>query len=56
MIDLIGVGTACDLLRIMIIHDEGGLYLDMDFYIEEWDHQLNYYFDFYGFRDKEFNV
>ncbi|CDW78564.1 UNKNOWN [Stylonychia lemnae] len=56
MIDGIGVGVACDILRMLINYDEGGLYLDMDFYIEEWDANLNYYFDFFGFRDREFDV
>lgn len=56
MIDGLGVGKACDLARMLIVYNEGGLYLDLDFYIEEWDANLNYYFDFYGLRDIEFYV
>ena len=41
---------------MIIVHDEGGLYMDLDFYIAKWDKKLNYYFDFHGFRDKEFDV
>lgn len=54
MIDGQEVGKACDVARMLIVYDQGGLYLDLDFYIEDWDHKLNYYFDFFGFRETEF--
>ena len=41
-------GAASDLAKIFIIYEEGGFLLDLDFYIVDWDIQINYLFDFYG--------
>lgn len=43
------VGAAADFARQVVIYEEGGLYLDLDFYLTKWDNQIHYYFDFLGF-------
>ena len=37
MKDGLGVGIACDIARMLINYDMGGLYLDLDAYIEEYN-------------------
>jgi hypothetical protein len=46
-----GMGFAIDLARMLITHEEGGLYMDLDFVISEWDSQIHHYFDFFGIDD-----
>jgi len=48
------VGAAADFARQAIVFDEGGFYIDLDFYIKEWDINVNKVFDFFGFKCNEF--
>lgn len=38
---------------MMVLEEEGGLYGDLDFIIEEWDPKINHYFDFFGHANFE---
>jgi len=38
-------GAAADIARQVILYDEGGLYLDIDAFIKEFDDEWLYYFD-----------
>lgn len=49
----IRAGAAADLSRVIIAYDEGGLYLDLDFYINAWSTELHYLFDLVGFATPE---
>ncbi|CDW71395.1 UNKNOWN [Stylonychia lemnae] len=49
------VGAAADFVRMAINYEEGGFYIDLDFYLDKWDIQIHKYFDFFGFRCVEFN-
>ena len=44
-------GAAADIARQVIIHDEGGLYMDIDAFIQEWDDEWLYYFDSMYWKD-----
>ena len=49
------IGLICDLARMLIVIEEGGFYLDLDFYLESWDQNMMHYFDFFSFRDRVAN-
>lgn len=49
-------GAAADIARVIIALDEGGLYLDLDFFIEDWSIELNHLFDFVGFGTHDFGL
>eukprot|EP00347_Sterkiella_histriomuscorum_P018359 403345806 len=44
-------GAAADIARQVILYDEGGLYLDIDAFIKEWDDKWLYYFDSLYWKD-----
>lgn len=44
-------GAAADIMREVIIYDEGGLYLDIDAFIQVWDDEWLYYFDSIYWKD-----
>jgi mannosyltransferase OCH1-like enzyme len=44
-------GAAADIVRQVIIYDEGGLYLDIDAFIREWDNEWLHYFDSIYWKD-----
>ncbi|CDW71225.1 UNKNOWN [Stylonychia lemnae] len=46
--DLRMIGAASDFIRGIIVKENGGVYLDNDYYFESWDYNINYYFDFLG--------
>lgn len=48
------VGAAADFARMAIIYEEGGFYIDLDFWLEEWDINIHRIFDFFGFKYLEF--
>lgn len=48
------VGAAADFARMAIIYEEGGFYIDLDFWLKEWDIRINKIFDFFGFKCGEY--
>jgi mannosyltransferase OCH1-like enzyme len=48
------VVMASDLARILILHDIGGLYLDFDQVLNEWDERLNS-FEFLSYTTDQFS-
>lgn len=49
------VGAAADFVRQAIIYEEGGFYMDLDFYLTKWDIKINQIFDFFGFKCGEYD-
>jgi hypothetical protein len=49
------VGAAADFVRMAINYEVGGFYIDLDFWLIEWDMNINKIFDFFGFKCVEFN-
>lgn len=45
---------AGDIVRMLIVSEMGGLYMDLDFYIQEWNDNIHHYFDFVGFNNCEY--
>ena len=43
--------AASDILRQVVIYDEGGIYLDLDGFILEWDNDWLHYFDSIYLKD-----
>eukprot|EP00347_Sterkiella_histriomuscorum_P022458 403338414 len=48
------VGAAADFARMAINYETGGFYIDLDFWLKEWDMNINKIFDFFGFKCGEF--
>ncbi|CDW72737.1 UNKNOWN [Stylonychia lemnae] len=48
MKDLRAVAAASDLIRVLIVYEQGGLYFDNDYTFWHWDYNINFYFDFMG--------
>ena len=48
------VGAAADFARMAINYEEGGFYIDLDFWLKEWDININKIFDFFGFKCGEY--
>lgn len=44
------VGAAADFARMAIVYEEGGFYIDLDFWLKEWDIKIHKLFDFFGFK------
>lgn len=49
------VGAAADFARMAINYEVGGFYIDLDFWLKEWDVNVHKLFDFFGFRCGEFD-
>eukprot|EP00347_Sterkiella_histriomuscorum_P019312 403342133 len=47
-------GAASDVARMAIMYEEGGFYIDMDFYLFKWDANVNRVFDFFGISQSQF--
>lgn len=45
------MGFAGDIARMLIVSEIGGLYMDLDFNIQEWQPEIHNYFDFVGFNN-----
>ena len=41
----------CDIIKSMILFDEGGLYMDLDYWVEEWSADIHYHFDLFTFME-----
>eukprot|EP00347_Sterkiella_histriomuscorum_P007451 403348866 len=54
MADFKGIGVACDIARMLINMDQGGVYLDLDAYISQYTIESHFLFDFFGVTDIEF--
>ena len=39
------IGAASDLIRFMVLYVHGGFYMDMDYFVREFDNEIIYYFD-----------
>ena len=47
--------SIADIVRNIILYEEGGFYLDIDFYIEKYSIEIHKLFDFFGFTLKQKN-
>jgi mannosyltransferase OCH1-like enzyme len=39
------IGAASDLVRYMVLYLYGGFYMDMDYFVRDFDNEMLYYFD-----------
>ena len=49
-------GAASDFVKIAINYEVGGFFIDLDFWIEEWDMNVMRLFDFFGFNQVQFDT
>lgn len=52
LVDTYLVGAAADISRMIIMQDEGGLYVDLDVVINEYDTRLHYLFHSVSFYSR----
>ena len=45
------LGAVSDLVRFMVLYEYGGFYMDMDYFVREFDNEILYYFDSIHTRD-----
>lgn len=53
MVDAFRVGAASDIARLVVMNEEGGLYVDLDIALNKYDNRLHYLFDLVAFYSKE---
>ena len=39
------IGSVSDLVRFLVLYENGGFYMDMDYFVREFDNEILYYFD-----------